>query len=123
MMTESLLLVLSGDYFLFNVSTVVSLGMIIGYKLNEGLDGFKKSITILLPYSALLILTIYSRLLGVEVTAANAYNGIITIIITSVAYITGLFLGHVVFNKAKKDAVNESEKAREQIRGIIKVGQ
>jgi len=108
--TQSLSTVLSTGGFLYNMSLIIVIGIIAGVKLNEYFFGFKRSIVILIPFVLVLLFTNFLRIS--EITngspiSHNAYNGSISIVITTLCYVIGLFLGHVTFQKARKDAQKE----------------
>lgn len=108
--TQSLNTVLSTSGFLYTMSMIIVIGILVGVKLNEFFVGFKRSIVILIPFVFVLLLTNFIRIL--EITNGspighNAYNGSISIFITTICYVVGLFLGHVTFHKAKEDAQKE----------------
>lgn len=105
---ESISNVALANGFLFNMSLIVVIGMFTGVKYNEGKIGFSRSLVIMAPFSLILILTnamrIYEVALEKDITS-SAFNASITIAFTSFFYILGLFIGHVLFHKAKEEAV------------------
>lgn len=82
--------------------------MYIGTRLDDGLNGFKRSMAIILPFIAILVIVNVSRIYQTSFTAtltANAYNGTVSAIITSLFYIVGLFIGHMISYKAKQEVL------------------
>lgn len=109
---QSLYTVTSAAGFWFYMGGVVSLGMVIGNRFDESYKGFRKSVFLLSPYVILLILTNASRIaqIGFEKPLDSmAYNGLITIGIITIFYITGLFLGHVILRKAHKEVEKKAQ--------------
>lgn len=112
---ESLEVVVTTGGFLYNMSMIIVVGIIAGVKLNEYLVGFKRSLVILIPFIVVLLFSNTTRIMQIAQTTEighNAYNGSITIILTSICYMLGLFLGHVTFHKAKRDAESEINDTR-----------
>lgn len=102
--------VITSGGFLYNLSMIIVIGIVAGVKLNEYFVGFKRSMVILIPFIFILLLTNLMRIYDMssdQVIGYNAYNGSVSIAIVSLAYVVGLFLGHVTFHKAKKDARKE----------------
>lgn len=107
---ESFFEVTTGTGFWFNMGLIITVGMIAGFKFNESLIGLKRSLAILLPFSLSLVSVNAFRIFGYSQSAdlgANAYNGTISVILTTVFYMIGLFFGHVLFKKAKHDALKD----------------
>ena len=104
---QSLYLVIDGNAFFINMGIIISVGMFSGVKLNDSLAGFNRSLVIIFPYSALLFLTNLSRIAVLTDKTPNAYNSTWTILLTTFAYVVGLYIGHVIFCRAKKEVQEE----------------
>jgi len=104
---QSIVFVSRVQGFLLMMSLVICFGMFVGIKLDDGRAGFNRSALVLLPYIALVmtinISRIYQTMLLMPITY-SAFNGIATLLITSIFYLLGLCIGHMIFKKAKKDA-------------------
>lgn len=98
--------VVTVDGFLVFFSLIITTGMFIGIRLDDGVRGLKRSLIILLPLLALQALTnvsrIYQTSLNTQISSA-AFNGLTTMFLTSLAYIIGLVIGHLIFKKAKAE--------------------
>lgn len=102
---ESLGMVTLNSGFLINMSLIMVFGMVAGVKMNDGIRGFSRSMAILLPYIFIIVTTTLLRLSGAGfgTIGANAYNGINTILVTTLFYTAGLYIGHVIYSKAEKE--------------------
>lgn len=86
---------------------VVTFGMVVGAHLDDGLRGFKRSMTIIFPFIVMVLVTTLSRLYSVSLITpitSQAYNGTVTFVLSSLMYILGLFGGHSITMRAKKVA-------------------
>lgn len=93
------------DGFLVFFSLIITTGMLIGIRLDDGSRGLRRSLVILIPFILLQTLTNISRVyqtLNVQM-ASQSFNGTTTMVLTSIAYILGLVIGHLIFKRAKKD--------------------
>lgn len=102
---DSTYLVIDSPYFWLYIGLIISFGMVFGGRLNEGMNGFRKSMMILLPFSLMLFVIMASRLFYTATIfplGANAYNNVITLIITTFFYTLGLFMGHMVVSRTIK---------------------
>lgn len=109
---DSISMVTTSPNFFFYMGLVVSFGMIVGGKLNEGMDGLKKSVIVLLPFGFVMLLTTSSRLfytssLSSFPLSANAYNGLFTLVFTSLFYLIGLVLGHTIVSSTIRKIYKE----------------
>lgn len=98
--------VTSATGFWFYMGGVVSMGMVVGNRFDESYKGFKRSIVLLLPYFVMLFFVTSSRVYEVSrirLLGADAYNSLITLGIVTFFYVLGLFIGHVILLKAKKE--------------------
>ena len=105
LLCKSTKFVTNTDGFLIFISLIITTGMFVGVRLNEGKIGFSRSLFVLFPYIILVSLVNGSRIYQTSLVTSvgsQAYNGLVTLILTSLAYILGLFVGHVIFNKAKR---------------------
>lgn len=108
---QSFILVTTGANFWAWSSTIIVLGMFVGWKQNKGMSGFKRSIYTLIPFALIYFFSSanrvyeYTRIYGVGV---QSYNNLISIVLISILYAFGLFIGHNIKNKAIESAVKES---------------
>lgn len=108
--TDSLHLVIRSVNFWWYMSTILSLGMVIGAKFDDKLRGFTRSLALIVPYTSILFLTNFSRLYEtaqIKPLASTAYNSMWSLTIITVFYVTGLFIGHMIDRKAKHNAQRE----------------
>ena len=104
---DSLYLVIQSQYFWWYMSTILSLGMVIGAKYDDRFAGFKKSLSLILPYTSIIFLTNISRMYErsqSQPLTATAYNSLWSLIIITLFYVLGLFIGHMIDRKAKQSA-------------------
>lgn len=110
--SESLQQVTQSPNFWFYMGLIVSLGMVIGAKLNEGLTGLKRSLLILIPFVLLLTLTNLSRVYYYSLQygmGAQSYNNTIALALTATAYCSGLVLGHLIVAHAVRSALKNED--------------
>jgi F0F1-type ATP synthase membrane subunit a len=103
---KSIATVTSSPFFWFYMGLVVVFGMTVGGRLNEGVRGFYKSMTILIPFVVIIILTNTSRIYYISLETPlthSAYNSYVSLVLTALFYIAGLFLGHMIVSQAIKD--------------------
>lgn len=96
--------VILSPLFMVYMSFIITFGMWIGIRLDNGIQGFKRSIVIILPFIFVILLANTSRIYQASFVSplpANAFNGIITTIITSFFYIVGLIIGHIIWDEAR----------------------
>lgn len=108
----SLLMVTQSPGFFLYLGSVISLGMVVGYKLNHGAVGFRKSLVVLLPFTFVLLLTMLSRLYFlsfIQTIGPTAYNAIITIFVDLFGYVFGLWCGHYITKTAVKQVYTEHD--------------
>lgn len=120
---ESVKIVTSATGFWFFIGCIISLGMVIGAKLNEGGNGFKRSITILLPFSVVLFSTNLARVFDyarINGFGGQSFTNTFSIIFVSMAYIFGLAVGHLFIShtlKPYRKRLEELEVERQKILG------
>lgn len=105
---QSIQQVISSPGFFWWVGVIISIGMLAGAKFDNRIQGFVKSIILIFPYSLVLLLTTLNRLYIISYDKplnADAYNGIVTLVIITLAYIVGLFLGHMAVKKGHEAGV------------------
>lgn len=108
---ESLVSISNASGFWWNMGFIIVFGMIAGVKLDDGLRGFSRSLAVLTPYLFILIFTTALRIHEIgqtQLLGFNAFNGIATILATTFFYVIGLYMGHVIFEKAMTDALQKS---------------
>lgn len=96
------------------MSTILSLGMVIGAKYDDRFNGFKKSISLIAPYTSIIFLTNLSRMYETSHSkplTATAYNSMWTLLIITIFYTLGLFVGHMIDRRAKVQARTEHKEA------------
>lgn len=99
----SFLMVIDSPGYALYLGSVISLGMTVGWKLNEGREGFTRSLTVILPIFLLITFNTLSRVYFISLEApigANAFNSVIARLIDVPAYCLGLYIGHVLAKKA-----------------------
>lgn len=104
---QSLQIVTSASGFFWYVGTIIAVGMIAGAKLDHNFSGLRKSLFLILPYAAILFFTTSSRLYQtalVRTLNADAYNGLMTLVLITIAYVIGLFIGHVIVSNGTEQA-------------------
>lgn len=114
---ESFYLVTQSVNFWWYMSTILSLGMVIGAKFDHKLRGFTRSLALLVPYTSIIFLTNFSRLYETSQKThlgATSFNSMWTIIIITAFYIVGLFIGHMIDQKAKHKAQTEHTTAEKK---------
>lgn len=95
---DSVHIVTSATGFWFFTGCIISLGMIVGAKLNEGGTGLKRSITILLPFIIILFSTNLSRVFDyarINGFGGQSFTNTFSLIFVALAYVVGLGIGHV----------------------------
>ena len=111
---QSIILVSSSQYFWWYMGSVISLGMLVGAKFDDGLKGLKRSISVLFPYFFILFITNGSRLVETswkQPLGATAYNSIVTLLAVTFFYGIGLIFGHLI----KKRAVEEAQRSETKV--------
>ncbi len=104
---QSIVNVTQAQGFYLYVGMIISVGMIAGSKFDNRFAGFKKSVTLILPYAIILLFVNVTRLYETGQTrpiTADAYNGSVSLALITIAYISGLFIGHMVVKKGKEQA-------------------
>lgn len=106
----SLSAVTSSQFFWFYMGLIITFGVVIGTRLDEGVKGFQRSMLIILPFLVVMIITNVSRIYQASferIITPQAYNGTVSMVMTAVFYILGLFAGHMVSYKAKESVYKE----------------
>lgn len=104
---NSFYLVINANQFLTMASITLMVGIFWGWLYDQKFAGFKRSVSLIAPHSLLIIVTSLFRISeysSTNVLTANAYNGIMTIFLTTFFYIGGLFIGHMIDRNAKQQA-------------------
>lgn len=123
---DSVYLVIRSPHFFFYMGLVVSFGMIVGGRLNEGMAGLKKSMFVLIPFGFVLFMTTSSRIFFTSnlypiPLSANAYNGIFTLLFTGIFYFIGLLLGHTVVSNTVKKIYRQKDIDPNEKRDLISI--
>lgn len=115
--TDSIIQVTSSQNFWLYIGLIIAFGMIVGGKLNDGFNGFKKSLVIIFPFIFVLFITNASRVYYYSLSfglGAQSYNNTISLLITSLSYFIGLFIGHLIVSSAvrtiaEKNGIDKSK--------------
>ena len=102
---DSIHIVTSGTGFWFFTGCIISFGMIVGAKLNEGGTGLRRSITILLPFIIILFSTNLSRVFDyarVNGFGGQSFTNTFSLIFVALAYVVGLGVGHMFISHVLK---------------------
>lgn len=102
---QSIQTVTNSPFFWFYMGLVITFGMTIGVHLDDGMRGFKRSMTIIFPFSIMVMLTTLSRLYEASQSfnlTSQAYNGTTSFLFAAIFYSIGLFIGHLITCKAKE---------------------
>lgn len=104
---SSFYLVINANQFLTMASITLMVGIFWGWLYDQKFAGFRRSLSLIAPHSILIIITSLFRITEYStknVFTANAYNGVMTILLTTFFYIIGLFIGHMIDHNAKNQA-------------------
>lgn len=102
---ESVKIVTSATGFWFFTGCIISLGMIVGAKLNEGGTGLRRSATILFPFIIILLSTNLTRVFDyarINGFGGQSFTNTFSLIFIAVAYVIGLGIGHVFISHVLK---------------------
>ena len=102
---ESVKIVTSATGFWFFTGCIISLGMIVGAKLNEGGTGLRRSATILFPFIIILLSTNLTRVYDyarINGFGGQSFTNTFSLIFIAVAYVIGLGIGHVFISHVLK---------------------
>jgi hypothetical protein len=105
--TQSFYLVVGASSFLTLTSLVFITGIFWGWWYDQKIIGFKRSLNLIVPFVVLLITINASRIYEASLSTKinpNGYNGLITLVLSSVVYIIGLFIGHMLDTRGRKKA-------------------
>jgi uncharacterized protein YneF (UPF0154 family) len=123
---QSLIWVTTGANFWAWASTIFIIGAFLGWKQNNGMSGFKRSLYTLAPLALIYLFSSanrvyeYAKIYGY---GAQSFNNLISILLITLLYLGGLLIGHNIKNKAIESAVKESgvpEHERKQMIAKIK---
>jgi hypothetical protein len=115
---DSLFLVVGSQYFWWYMGGILSTGLIIGVKYDDQFRGFRKSLSIIAPYTSIIFLTNMSRMYETSQTkalTATAYNSMWSLLIITIFYVLGLFIGHMIDQRAKVKAHEEAKVEEKKI--------
>lgn len=92
---DTLQYIINAPFFFETVGFITASSMFIGATLYNGdLKLFAKGLITLLPYAGLLLLTNAIRIANYPINNhVQAYAGLATIVVVTVAYVSGLFMG------------------------------
>lgn len=111
LLIESLVWVTTGANFWAWATTIFTIGVIFGWKQNNGMSGFKRSVTTLLPLAGVYFFSSANRVIeytSVYGVGAQSFNNLISISLITSLYTGGLFVGHNVKEGAIDEAIRES---------------
>ena len=118
---ESIKIVTAGSGFWFFTGCVISFGMIVGAKLNEGGSGLKRSVIILLPFISILFSTNLSRVFDyarINGFGGQSFTNTFSLLFVTLSYILGLWIGHVFIGhvlKPYRKKLSELEQERRRV--------
>lgn len=110
---ESFNQVLTTGGFSYYATTILCFGIVLGGRLGQGMSGFKKSLVILCPFILVLALNGLTRVYEVSLVrpiGPQSYNGTVSLVLTSLSYLTGLFIGHCAVREGRRVAIIDHAK-------------
>lgn len=119
---DSVHIVTSATGFWFFTGCIISFGMIVGAKLNEGGTGLRRSLTILLPFMLILFSTNLSRVFDyarVNGFGGQSFTNTVSLIFIALAYIVGLFVGHIFISHILKPYRKQLEELERERRSLL----
>lgn len=119
---DSVHIVTSATGFWFFTGCVISFGMIVGAKLNEGGTGLRRSLTILLPFMLILFSTNLSRVFDyarVNGFGGQSFTNTVSLIFIAIAYIAGLGIGHMFISHVLKPYRKELEELERERKSLL----
>lgn len=119
---DSVHIVTTATGFWFFTGCIISFGMIVGAKLNEGGTGLRRSLTILLPFMLILFSTNLSRVFDyarVNGFGGQSFTNTVSLIFIALAYIVGLGVGHIFISHVLKPYRKELEELERERRSLL----
>lgn len=119
---DSVHIVTTATGFWFFTGCIISFGMIVGAKLNEGGTGLKRSLTILLPFLLILFSTNLSRVFDyarVNGFGGQSFTNTVSLIFIALAYVVGLGVGHIFISHVLKPYRKELEELEKERRSLL----
>lgn len=119
---DSVHIVTTATGFWFFTGCIISFGMIVGAKLNEGGTGLKRSLTILLPFLLILFSTNLTRVFDyarINGFGGQSFTNTVSLIFIALAYIVGLFVGHIFISHILKPYRKELEELERERRSLL----
>jgi len=119
---DSVHIVTSATGFWFFTGCIISFGMIVGAKLNEGGTGLKRSLIILLPFTIILFSTNLSRVFDyarINGFGGQSFTNTVSLIFIALAYIVGLFVGHIFISHILKPYRKQLEELERERRSLL----
>ena len=119
---DSVHIVTSATGFWFFTGCIISFGMIVGAKLNEGGTGLRRSLTILLPFMLILFSTNLTRVFDyarINGFGGQSFTNTVSLIFIALAYIVGLFVGHIFISHILKPYRKELEELERERRSLL----
>ena len=120
---DSVHIVTSATGFWFFTGCIISFGMIVGAKLNEGGTGLRRSLTILLPFMLILFSTNLTRVFDyarINGFGGQSFTNTVSLIFIALAYIVGLFVGHIFISHILKPYRKELEELERERRSLLR---
>lgn len=103
---ESIKVVTGAPFFMLSMSTVITVGMLVGGRQDDGSRGFKRSMGVFLPFIFIAVANNLLRIFSLNAALTyQAFNGSVSLIIMGIFYISGLLFGHMISDKGRKDAL------------------
>lgn len=120
---DSVHIVTTATGFWFFTGCIISFGMIVGAKLNEGGTGLRRSLTILLPFMLILFSTNLSRVFDYALVngfGGQSFTNTVSLIFIALAYIVGLGVGHIFISHILKPYRKELEELERERRSLLR---
>ena len=105
---DNIVYVIGSQYFWGSMGFTTAIAMFVGALIYDGtLNDLKKGLATLLSYVALIIFTDLSRIIPRLETISPGHNswifgGVVTLVLITLFYATGLGLGVFLFSRAKR---------------------
>lgn len=115
---ESLSNIANTPFFWGALTSAVVWGMYIGSKRNHKMAGFRSSMAIILPFVGFMLVasiaTAYEYTKTTGVVGWQSYNNSLRLIIFTIAYATGLYVGHMIVKQAIHSVIKDEPKDIQQ---------
>jgi hypothetical protein len=119
---DSVVWVTTGGNFWVWSSTIFIFGTFLGWRQNNGMNGFKRSFIILFPLFLVYFFSSANRIYEYSLDyglGPQSFNNLVSISIITFLYIGGLFIGHNIKEKAIEQAVSEAGISKHEQKNMI----